>query len=66
MKNRVRESCTPGSVRDGGGNAPIYSASRPPAGGQFDDRIRTDGQVSDEAVQRFGQHSVLRLGKRGG
>ena len=26
MKNRMREICTSGSVRDGGGNAPIYSA----------------------------------------
>ena len=27
MKNRMREICTSGSVRDGGGNVPIYSAS---------------------------------------
>ena len=26
VKNRMREICTSGSVRDGGGNAPIYSA----------------------------------------
>ena len=26
MKNRMREICTSGSVRDGDGNAPIYSA----------------------------------------
>ena len=32
MKNRMREICTSGSVRDGGGNVPIYSAtiSSPP------------------------------------
>jgi len=27
VKNRMREICTSGSVRDGDGNAPIYSAS---------------------------------------
>ena len=26
VKNRMREICTSGSVRDGGGNVPIYSA----------------------------------------
>jgi hypothetical protein len=26
VKNRMREICTSGSVRDGDGNAPIYSA----------------------------------------
>src|ERR1700739_4901550 len=28
VKNRMREICTSGSVRDGDGNAPIYSAER--------------------------------------
>ncbi len=27
--------------------------SRPPAGGQFDDHVRTDGQIGDKAVRRF-------------
>jgi len=27
MKNRMREICTSGSVRGGGGNAPTYSAA---------------------------------------
>src|ERR1700719_1564219 len=27
VKNRMREICTSGSVRDGGGNDPIYSAA---------------------------------------
>jgi hypothetical protein len=30
MKNRKREICTSGSVRDEDGNILIYSASRPP------------------------------------
>src|SRR5712675_1989346 len=29
VKNRMREICTSGSVRDGDGNAPIYSAFSP-------------------------------------
>src|SRR5437870_3158621 len=29
VKNRMREICTSGSVRDGDGNAPIYSAQLP-------------------------------------
>jgi hypothetical protein len=66
MKNRVRESCTPGSVRDGGGNAPIYSAAGSSGRGHGRDVVATDRHVGDEAVRRFGQHSVLRLGKRGG
>jgi len=28
VKNRMREICTSGSVRDGDGNGPIYSALR--------------------------------------
>ena len=28
MKNRMREICTSGSVRGGGGNVPTYSAER--------------------------------------
>jgi hypothetical protein len=28
MKNRMREICTSGSVRGGGGNVPTYSAQR--------------------------------------
>ena len=31
MKNRKREFCTSGTVRDGGDNAPIYSAVIDPA-----------------------------------
>src|SRR3954447_19049027 len=54
VKNRMREICTSGSVRDGDGNAPIYSATngaqRPQAGGEDGwrgqagpDRRRTGG-----------------------
>ena len=34
MKNRMREFRTSGSVRDGGGNAPIYSALGAPQGSE--------------------------------
>ena len=34
MKNRKRESCTSGSVRDEGGNILIYSAFRRRGGGE--------------------------------
>src|SRR5580704_4505583 len=49
VKNRMREICTSGSVRDGDGNAPIYSAAngahRPQAGSEDFGR-RQAGQIA--------------------
>ena len=47
----MREICTSGSVRDGDGNVPIYSATdgaqRPQAGGEDGWRVQA-GQIAEE------------------
>src|ERR1700741_2800738 len=52
VKNRMREICTSGSVRDGDGNAPIYSAAngaqRPQASSEGGGR----GQAGETAKER--------------
>jgi len=51
VKNRMREICTSGSVRDGDGNAPIYSAlglvQRREEGGECS-RLGERGVVAEE------------------
>jgi hypothetical protein len=47
----MREICTSGSVRDGDGNAPIYSAFDPAQGPQMgdkDSRLDEPSQLSEE------------------
>src|ERR1700746_2004869 len=44
VKNRMREICTSGSVRDGDGNAPIYSALHLPQLGQAAGESRPIGK----------------------
>src|SRR5438270_2881502 len=56
VKNRMREICTSGSVRDGDGNAPIYSAfdrAQGPKTGGKGRRLGEPGQLS-EKVQHPG------------
>jgi hypothetical protein len=48
MKNRTRESCTSGSVRDEDGNILIYSAPF-----QQQIRLRCKGVVNDREVLTF-------------
>src|SRR5947208_11381817 len=52
MKNRMREICTSGSVRDGDGNVPIYSAAngaqRPQVGSEHG-RPGQARQIAEEA-----------------
>src|SRR5271166_2720140 len=49
VKNRMREICTSGSVRDGDGNAPIYSA--------VDALELGEGTVEDRLIGERGKRS---------
>jgi hypothetical protein len=71
MKNRKRESCTSGTVRDEDGNILIYSA-RPHEGGaahtgagvRKPPREETAGGVERSCVRRYGDFGGRSLLKR--
>jgi hypothetical protein len=52
VKNRMREICTSGSVRDGDGNAPIYSAFDPPQLGETAAEDTRVGQPGERPKER--------------
>ena len=59
MKNRMRETCSSGSVRGGGGNVPTYSAldaaqgiETPGEGIRFDQRRQGAGEAQIANCER--------------